>query len=121
MMIRTRWYAGAAADLLAGSVLVFADDEAKSAKPKAHAVRLTKPWSELSGLTDDQKKQILEIHGKANEEIAAIKEKEHTDIVALLTDDQKKEVTTLEEAEKKKGHASKEKEEAPTTKPVAKE
>lgn len=118
-MKRTKWFAGAAALMLAGSVYVMAaDDEAKPAKPKPHAVRLTKPWSELSDLTDKQKKEILEIHGKANEEIKAIHAKEHSDIEALLTDDQKKEVTTLEEAEKK-AHGNKE--EAPTTKPTAKE
>lgn len=114
----TKWYAGAAALLLAGSVLAFTDDETKPAKPHAHAVKLTKPWSELSDLTDDQKKQILEIHGKANEERKAIEVKEHADIEALLTDDQKKELTTLEEKKTESKKVAHEKEETPTTKPA---
>ncbi len=117
-MQRTKWYVGAAALLIAGSVLAFADDEVKPAKPHVHAVKLTKPWSELADLTDDQKKQILEIHGKANEEKKAIEVKEHTDIEALLTDDQKKELKTLEEKSRKTAH---EKTETSTTKPTAKE
>ncbi len=113
-MKNMKWFVGAAAVLLAGSVLVHADDEAKPVK-KPHAVRLTKPWSELTDLTDAEKKQILEIHGKANEEKKAIEVKEHEDIVALLTDDQKKELATLEAEAKKSGH---EHEKEPTTKPA---
>jgi len=83
-----------AAFFLAGSMLVFADD---AAKPHHHTARLTKPWSELSSLSDDQKRDILTIHAKANEQIKAINLKEHADILALLNDDQKRELGEIEE------------------------
>ncbi len=118
-MHQSKWFAGAAALVLAGSVFVLADEakpDAKPAKP-AHVAKLTNSWSELSSITDDQKKQILEVHAKANEEIKAIHAKEKSDILALLTPAQKKELAQVEErdADAKKGV----KEAAPTTKPTA--
>lgn len=59
--------------------------------------KLTKPWSELSSLTDEQKDKIRSIHGKAVEEIKAIRAKEEADIIALLTEEQKSELKAMED------------------------
>src|SRR5215207_7882924 len=46
-----------------------AEEKAAPAKPKkAKAARLTKPWADMTSLTDEQKTQIAEIHRKAVEE-----------------------------------------------------
>ena len=115
-MFRSKWAPLAAVALLSGSILVFADDTTTTPPPTEHHkhTKLTKPWSELKDLTDDQKSKILEVHGKALEEIKAIHEKENEDIMALLTDDQKKQVSDLEEKSPKKSEA------APETQPAAK-
>jgi len=76
----------------------------KKEKP-AKPARLTKPWSEMADLTDEQKASINDIHRKALDEKKAIDAKEKEDILALLTDAQKAEVEKLTErktAEKKK-------------------
>ena len=64
---------------------------------QARQVRLTKPWSNLTSLSDDQKKQINQIHRKAVQEKKAIEQREKDEIMALLDDRQKAEVTALEE------------------------
>ncbi len=113
-MFRSKWVPLAAVALLSGSVLVFAEDAAPATAPTEHhhgrAGKLTKPWSELTGLTDDQKSKILAVHTKAVEEVKAIHEKEKEDIMAVLTDDQKKEA---EEMESKSGHKGAEAETQP--------
>ena len=58
-------------------------------------VRLTKPWRDLASLSDEQKKQINQIHRKAVQEIKAIEQREKDDIMALLSDEQKAEVTAM--------------------------
>ena len=70
--------------------------EAKEAKKE---IRLTQPWRRLTGLSEDQKSQIAEIHKKANDEIKAIQEREKNDIMALLNEEQKTELKTLMESE----------------------
>jgi Spy/CpxP family protein refolding chaperone len=72
-------------------------DDAKPAMKKA--ARLTKPWSGLTSLTEDQSAKIREIHRKAIDEINAIEEREKSEIMALLTDAQKSELKTLAEAD----------------------
>ncbi len=98
-MFRSKWVLLAAVGLLSGSMLVLADDTTTTTPPAEHhhKTKLTKPWSELKDLTDDQKSKILDVHAKALDDIKAIHEKEKEDIMALLTDDQKKEVSDLEE------------------------
>jgi Spy/CpxP family protein refolding chaperone len=115
-MFRSKLAPLAAVALLSGSMLVFADDTTTTPPPEHHKhAKLTKPWSELKDLTDDEKSKIMEVHGKALEDIKAIHEKEKEDIMALLTDDQKKEVSDLEEkSPEKKSEA------APETQPAAK-
>jgi len=119
-MFRSKWVPLAAVALFSGSMLVFADDTTPTTAPTAppehhHRTKLTKPWSELKDLTDDEKSKILEIHGKALEDMKAIRDKEKEDIMALLTEDQKKEVSDLDEkTPEKKSDA------APDTQPAAK-
>ncbi|WP_428936870.1 hypothetical protein [Fontivita pretiosa] len=83
--------------LIAASLTAYAQD---SGKPAKKAIKLTKPWSELTSLTDEQRAQIHEIHQKALAEIKAIREKEEADILALLTPQQKEELAALEAREK---------------------
>jgi len=101
----------ALAVVLLASVFVVADDTPTKAdkKPAASAkadkaaeakpVRLTKPWKDLSSLSEDQKRQINQIHRKAVEETKAIEQREKADIMALLSDQQKAELTALQEKE----------------------
>ena len=102
-MITGKWIAMSAAALMMGSVL-FAADDAKSPAtdapaPMHHRSKIVKPYSELTGLTDDQKASIIAAHSaylKAEKELLA---KEKTDIETVLTDDQKAQLKTLEEQE----------------------
>ena len=77
-----------------------ANKEAKPAgRAEARAVRLTKPWKDLHSLSDDQKRQINQIHRKAVAEIKAVEQKEKDDIMALLNDQQKAELSAMLEQE----------------------
>jgi hypothetical protein len=113
----------AAALSFGSSALLFAEDAkpAKSdekpmkkekAKAKTKAIRLTKPWSQISSLSEDQKTKLDEIHKKALDDINAIKARETEDCMAVLNDDQKAEITKAKEEEEaakksKKGTAAK--------------
>lgn len=114
-MFRNNWVPFAAVALLSGSVLVYAEDAATPpAAEHHHAHKLTKPWSEVTGLTDDQKAKIVEVHAKALQEEKVIREKEKEEIMALLTDAQKKEAEEAESKSPKKEKAV----EAPETQPA---
>jgi Spy/CpxP family protein refolding chaperone len=112
--------------LMSASLLIAADEgAAPAAQPEAHhrAARLTKPWSEISSLTDEQKTQIEEIHGKALDKEKEIRAKEQADIEALLTDAQKAELKSAAEktATDRKEHAGGKKKDGaagPTTSPA---
>lgn len=71
----------------------------RGARPGARGggARLTKPWSEISSLSDDQKQKIREIHGKAAAEIRTIEQREREEIMALLNDQQKAELKADQE------------------------
>ena len=69
------------------------------AKGQARAARLTKPWRDMSSLSEDQKKQIADIHRKAVQDKNVIEEREKADIMALLNDQQKGELKTMQEKE----------------------
>jgi Spy/CpxP family protein refolding chaperone len=104
----------------AGAMSLRAEDAAKPAaevapveKPKK-MMRLTKPWADLTSLTDEQKQKIAAIHKEVIDQIKAIQEKEKADITALLTDEQKAELTRLEEEAAAKKKMAKE----ATTKPA---
>jgi hypothetical protein len=77
----------------------------KSAKPQAagrgqaRAARLTKPWRDMSSLSEEQKKQIADIHRKAVQDKNVIEEREKADIMALLNDQQKGELKSMQEKE----------------------
>jgi hypothetical protein len=81
-----------------------ASDSGKSAKPQTakgqpRASGLTKPWRDLGSLTEEQQKQIADIHRKAVQDRNVIKEREEADIMALLNDQQKGEVKAMREKE----------------------
>lgn len=92
---------GAGAVLLLGSSLVVSqvrsagaapDAKAEPAKPAAAAVKITKPWSDIASLNDEQRTKIHDIHAKALAQINEIEKQEKADIMALLTDAQKTEM-----------------------------
>ena len=116
----------ALAVVLLASVFVVADDaktKADSKQPaqaagkeeaksdgQARAVRLTKPWKDMASLSDEQKRQINQIHRKAVAEVKAVEQREKDEIMALLNDQQKAELTAMLEkdaAEKKAKAAQK--------------
>jgi hypothetical protein len=67
----------------------------------ASTVKLVKPWSDLTTLTEEQKQKIDAIHKKALAETSVINKKEKDDITALLTDAQKAELKELSSKAKK--------------------
>ncbi|HEY7087510.1 MAG TPA: hypothetical protein VH518_05430 [Tepidisphaeraceae bacterium] len=79
--------------LVAASALLIAADEKKP-------VKLTKPWSQLTTLSDDQKDKISDIHQKANAARNEIDKKEESDITALLSDPQKAELKKIHDDER---------------------
>ena len=72
---------------------------AKAEKGQARAGRLTKPWKDLTSLTEDQKKQIAEIHRKSVQDQKVIEDREKSDIMALLNDQQKSELKAMQDKE----------------------
>jgi hypothetical protein len=93
--------------MFAAGVFVRAAEPAGEKPRKQGMGRLTQPWSKISGLSDEQKTKIREIHGKAVAEINAIRERENADILALLTDEQKAEAQKLmDEARKPRASAT---------------
>jgi len=118
------WVAAAvvAAALCGSSAVLLAEDAKPAAAAqekrmkKAKAVRLTKPWNQISSLSEDQKAKIGEIHKKALEEKQAIEKREHEEIMAVLNDEQRAEITKMREDEEaarkaKKGAGAKKSEE----------
>ena len=99
--MRFRWTLGIACAVLMSAMLVAhaQDKKEEGEKKPAKQAKLTAPWTKLSGLSDEQKEKIRDIHGKANAEVKSIRDKEEADIMALLTDDQKKELAALKEKE----------------------
>ena len=63
----------------------------KPARPKMSAklIKLTKPWSEVADLTDDQKQQLYEIHEDYKAKLKALDVEEREQSEAVLTDAQK--------------------------------
>jgi hypothetical protein len=74
-------------------------DTRASAQAEARPVRLTKPWRDLTSLTEDQKRQINQIHRKSVADVKAIEQREREEVMALLSDQQKAELTALTEKE----------------------
>src|SRR4051812_47167578 len=102
---------GASAVLVVGASMLLSPvrpaggaPDGKAAAPAAVAaadVKLTKPWSELTTLSSDQKTKIHEVHTKATAQISAIEKQEKADIMALLTDPQKTELKELQAKDRK--------------------
>jgi Spy/CpxP family protein refolding chaperone len=121
--------------LLGGSLVLAADDSSMSAAPATqpagempmmhHRSKLIQPYGSMTSLTDEQKFKIEQIHSESLAKMAAVKEKEQADIMALLSDDQKMELQKVEEtaaAERKERAAGRKKKAdamaAPTTAPA---
>ena len=86
------------ADGAAKSAQPAAKKEAKSAaQAEAKPVRLTKPWRDLASLSEDQKRQINQIHRKSVQDVKVIEQRERDEIMALLSDPQKAELKAMEE------------------------
>jgi Spy/CpxP family protein refolding chaperone len=116
-----KWFAVVVALFVGTSAFVAAEEKAKDApaakKEKPKTVKLVKPWSLLTSLSDEQKTKIDSIHDAAREEIKKIEAKEKDDIMAVLSDAQKKELEAALEKEKADRKAATEhKKEEPTPK-----
>lgn len=85
-------------DAKSGAAATAAERPGRAAnRAGARQARLTKPWSDLNSLSEDQKRQIREIHGKAVAEIRTIEQREKDEIMALLNDQQKAELKAAQE------------------------
>jgi Spy/CpxP family protein refolding chaperone len=76
-----------------GAVLLMAVLGAKD----SHTVRLTRPWSQLNGLSNAQKAKLSEIHRQARQEIQKILRHERRDCLAVLAQGQLDQLKTIEE------------------------
>lgn len=92
-----------------------AADKNPTTKP-AKAIRVPKPYSAITTLTDEQKRKIANLHSTALAEIKKITEKEAEDITSLLSDEQKQELEKLKEAETAARKAKEGAPKEPTTK-----
>jgi Spy/CpxP family protein refolding chaperone len=90
--------------VVAASALVIGADEKKEA---AKSISLTKPWSQITTLNEEQKVKINDIHLKANAARNEITHKEEADIMAVLSDDQKAELKKVQDAAKAEAKAKK--------------
>jgi Spy/CpxP family protein refolding chaperone len=102
-LIGTASLATRAADEKAAGDKAASSATEKPAKKGSKAPRLTKPWADMSSLSDDQKMKIVDIHKKSLDEKKAIDQKEHEAIMALLNDDQKAEAEKHTASAKKGG------------------
>jgi Spy/CpxP family protein refolding chaperone len=116
-----KWGIALAFLLLLGSTTLLHADDAPATQPSTQPadeppkkVRLFKPYSALTDLTDDQKAKIADIHKTYLAAMHAAADEQKSDIDAILTDDQKKELeaaaagdkTTKKEAKVEKSAAA---------------
>jgi hypothetical protein len=107
-MFRPKWVV-ALSVVVIGAALVTAQQQSNSnagqsssgsvqqqTTPSRGSTRLTRPWSQLSELSDDTKTKIIAIHRKSVDDVNAIRAKEREDILALLSDAQKKQLVDIE-------------------------
>jgi Spy/CpxP family protein refolding chaperone len=91
------------AGVLGVSMLVLAEEP--TTKPaKVRQAKVSQPWSKVTDLTDEQKKQLSDIHAEITDKINALKREEEERSNAVLTADQRAALTmTLdkERAERK--------------------
>jgi hypothetical protein len=89
---------GAAASAAPASAAPAAASE-RPAKAQARSARLNKPWRDMTSLTDEQKKQIADIHRKVVQDKKVIDDREKADIMALLNETQKGELKAMQDKE----------------------
>ena len=78
---------------------------------KQKAIRLTVPWNKVKDLTDDQRKQINDVHVDTIAKIKALEADEDEKCMAILSDEQQKalqETLDQEKADKKAAKGKKE-------------
>jgi len=104
-----------------------AADKTEKAEKKAgkQAARLQAPkgmnqLNKVSGLTDEQKAKITEIHAKAEADRKALDEKEMADVQSVLTDVQKAELKKLQDEQKAAADAKAAEKKKAVTEPGAK-
>ena len=87
---------------IASAAIAFEPESGSTTKPtmKEKPVRLTTPWNKVKDLTDDQKKQINEIHVETIARIRGLEAEEDEKCMALLTDEQRKALEETLEQEK---------------------
>jgi Spy/CpxP family protein refolding chaperone len=102
---------------LSVAMLCLADDEAPTSQPaaatsqpstvKVRKIRLPRPWSQMTDLTDEQKQEVYRIHRRTLDEIRKLRQQETQDIVATLTDPQKEQWREIvkQNAERKRQQA----------------
>lgn len=105
----------AVASLIIASAAIAFEPEAESptTKPtmKERPIRLTVPWNKVKDLSDDQKKQINEVHVDTVAKIKALEAEEDEKCMAILTEEQRKvleETIEQEKADRKAAKAKKE-------------
>ena len=92
-MSHKHWLGTGVAAFLVGSTFIVAHAaKSPSASATTRPAKLTKPWSEIKDLSDEQVTKIKTIHEKFLEEQHVLESKQKADIMALLTDAQKKEL-----------------------------
>ena len=97
---RLGWMAAGAAVVAMGTSLVVGQVRT----PAASTIKLVKPWSELTSLTDAQKVKIHDIHVKALAQINEIERQEKADIMVVLTDAQKVELKNTQAEDRKEAN-----------------
>jgi len=97
---------------LSASLLSAADETPAPASQPTKSVKLTKPYSELKDLTDDQKEKIAKAHADFLDKEKQIKAEEKAAIDAVLTDEQKAEIKAASKAAKSDKKKEKEKDTA---------
>jgi Spy/CpxP family protein refolding chaperone len=95
---------------IASAAIAFEPADAPTTKPvKEKPIRLTTPWNKVKDLSDEQKKQINEVHVDTIEKIKALEAEEDEKCMALLTPEQQKALEETIEKDKADKKAAKKK------------
>lgn len=98
---------------VASVAIAFEPEGGSTTRPamKEKPIRLTTPWNKVKDLTDEQRKQINDIHVDTVAKIKALEAEEDDKCMAVLTEDQRKaldETIEKEKADKKAAKGKKE-------------
>jgi Spy/CpxP family protein refolding chaperone len=96
------------------TVCLFAAACFAAAGDTARSPRLTRPWNQLDGLSDEQIQQIADLHTRAREEIRRIEQRERREIMAVLSQEQLNQLRDLED----KATVARKLKDAPSTQPA---